>query len=135
MVTSNISGSHMATYFRLCLLLCFATSALSASQYYGQVTFKGSPVPGVSVTAAHSDQKLTTVTDTQGLFSFPDLIDGPWTVQVEMLGFATVQQEVVVAPNIPPANWELKLLPLDQIKAEIQSAIARAVPVPETTGE
>jgi hypothetical protein len=56
-------------------------------------------------------------------------------MQVEMLGFATVQQEVVVAPNAPLANWELKLLPLDQIKAEIQSATARSVPVPETTGE
>ena len=39
-----------------------------------------------------------------------------------MTGFATLKQEVAIGPNAPPGKWELKLLPLDQIKAEISSA-------------
>ncbi len=37
-----------------------------------------------------------------------------------MTGFSTIKQDVTIAPGTPPANWELKLLPLDQIKTELQ---------------
>ena len=41
-----------------------------------------------------------------------------------MTGFATLKQDVVIGPNAPAGKWELKLLPLDQIKAEISSSAA-----------
>ena len=126
---------RMATGLRLCLLLCLALSALFAAQHYGQVLFNGLPVPGAIVMASTADQKLTAVTDTQGLYSFPELSDGAWTLQVEMLGFATAKQEVVAGPDAPPARWELKLLPLDQIQAEIKTAAASVTPAPAAAAE
>ncbi len=126
---------RMATGLRFCLLLCLALSAMFAAQHYGQVTFNGLPVPGAMVTASRDDQKLTAVTDTQGLYSFPDLADGAWTLQVEMLGFARAKQEVVAGPDAPPARWDLKLLPLDQIQAEIKTAAASVTPAPATASE
>ena len=125
----------MATRLRLCLLLCLALSALFAAQHYGQVTFNGLPVPGAIVTASRADQKLTAVTDTQGLYTFPELADGAWTLQVEMLGFAAATQEVVAGPDATPARWELKLLPLDQIQAEIKTAAAAVTPAPAAAVE
>ncbi len=122
-------------YLRLFAVAFVLLSLLSASQHVGQVTFNGLPVPGATVTALQGDQKLTTVTDTQGLYSFPDLADGTWTVQIQMLGFAMVKQEVVVGPNAPPVKWELKLLPLDQIKAEMKTAPASVPPAPQPASD
>ena len=99
-----------------------AVSAAVASEYRGQVTFGGLPVPGVTVKATQGGRQLATTTDQQGLYSFADLADGKWTIEVEMTGFSTIKQEVVIGPNTPAAKWELKLLPLDQIKARINPA-------------
>jgi len=108
-------------YLRLYCAVAWLTAAglAAASEYHGQVTFGGLPVPGATVTATQGSQQLITVTDQQGLYFFPDLTDGSWTVEVQMQGFLTIRQAVVIAPNAPAAKWELKMLPLDQIKAEI----------------
>jgi len=74
------------------------------------------------VTASAGDKNFAAITDLQGLYDFSDLKDGNWSIEIRMLGFAAVKQEIKIGPNVPPAKWELKLLPLDQIKAEIQSA-------------
>ncbi|MFB3826618.1 MAG: carboxypeptidase regulatory-like domain-containing protein [Bryobacteraceae bacterium] len=79
------------------------------------------PVPGVTVTAARDGRTLGAITDQRGFYSFPDLADGNWTIQLDMSGFATVRQEVAVAPHAPAAKWELKLLPLEQIRARMQT--------------
>jgi hypothetical protein len=92
-------------------------SGLAAAEHHGQVNFNGLPVPGATVTATGSDKKFVAVTDQQGAYSFPDLADGVWTIQVEMLCFATIQQEVAVAPDAPSPVWELKVLPLEEIHA------------------
>ena len=89
--------------------------------YRGQVTFGGLPVPGATVKATRGSSQFSTTTDQEGLYSFPDLADGAWTIEVEMTGFASLKQEVEIGPNAPPGKWELKLLPLDQIKAEISA--------------
>ena len=80
------------------------------------------PVPGATVTATQGDKRITAVTDPQGAYSFPDLTDGVWTIQVEMLGFSTLKGEVTIGPEAQPSTWELKMLPLDQIHAEAQLA-------------
>jgi len=105
-----------------------AVSTLAAAEYRGQVTFGGLPVPGATVTATHGGKNMTAVTDLQGVYSFPDLTDGEWTIDIRMSGFAAVKQEVTVGPNTAPGKWELKLLPLDQIKAEMQAAAPPAPP-------
>ena len=115
-----------------CLLLflvpwCLGGEAPGA-EHHGQVTFGGLPVPGATVTAARDSKQLVTTTDFQGFYSFSDLAEGKWTIEVRMTGFSTVRQEVTIAPNAPPGKWELKLLPLDQIKAEISGGGAGARP-------
>ena len=103
---------------------------LLASEQHGEATFGGLPVPGATVTAAQGDKTFTAVTDAEGAYTFPDLADGVWTIQVEMLGFSTVKGDITVGQNTgkaAPAMWELKMLPLDQIHAETQLA----APVPQ----
>ncbi len=101
------------------VLLCIlARSVAHASEHHGQVTFNGQPVPGAIVTATNGTQKLTTVTDTDGSYAFPDLPDGPWKIAVEMPLFAAVDQQITVTPSMPGIRWELKMLPLDQVIAQ-----------------
>ena len=52
------------------------------------VKFAGLPVPGATITATMGDKKLVAVTDPQGVYSFADLADGVWNLQVEMLCFS-----------------------------------------------
>jgi carboxypeptidase family protein len=90
---------------------------LSASEYHGQVKFSGLPVPGATVTAAQGDKTLSVISDSQGNYSFPDLADGNWTVQVEMPGFAPLKQDVAVAHEIAAGEWNLKMLALNEMQA------------------
>ena len=89
------------------------------------MTFGGLPVPGATLTATQGEKHAATTTDQQGLYAFPDLADGTWTIEIQMTGFATLKQDVVIGPNAPPGKWELKLLPLDQIKAEVSARRTR----------
>ena len=123
-----MSWRRMGNCFRLlCALASLAVSAAS-SEYHGQVTLGGLPVPGATVTATQGDKKSVAVSDTQGLYSFPNLADGTWTIQVEMTGFAVIQQDVAVAPDAPAVKWELKLLTLDQFRAAAKPVKVEAKP-------
>jgi hypothetical protein len=97
---------------------------LMASEHHGQVTFGGLPVPGVAVTATNGDRKATAITDRMGIYSFPDLEDGTWSLRVEMSGFTTPKQDVGVRPGVPGVTFELKLKSLSEIHAQPQ-ALAR----------
>jgi hypothetical protein len=106
----------------LCIWLGLSVAALNAAENHGQVTFAGVPVPGAKVTATKGDQKLTAVTDMNGVYSFPDLADGTWTIQVEMLGFTTAKNDVEASAS---PMWELKMLPLAEMSAQIQAPAIR----------
>jgi hypothetical protein len=100
----------------VCVLVALAFPSLAAaSEYHGQVTFGGLPLPGATVTVTQGTTRLTTASDQGGLYSFPDLADGPWKIDIEMLCFSTMHGDVTVSPNTPVGKWELTLLPLDQI--------------------
>src|SRR5947209_16068351 len=99
-----------------CIAAFAAVNGLAAD-HHGQVTFGGLPVPGAAVSVAQGDKRLFAITDQQGAYSFPGLADGNWTIQVEMLCFSPVKQEIAVAPDAPSPVWELKLLSFDEIKA------------------
>src|ERR1035441_5785556 len=96
---------------------CAACTLLPASEHHGVVKFGGLAVPGATVTTTQGDKKQGAITDRRGVYTFADLADGVWNLQVEMLCFATLKNEVAIAPNAPSPEWELKLLPLDEIKA------------------
>ena len=110
------------------LLWLGGCSLLWGSEYHGQVTLGGAPVPGATVTATQAGKKMATVTDLQGNYTFADLADGTWTVQVEMTGFAATQQEVAVAKDGLAGKWELKLLSLEEMRAAVK--VIRALPPP-----
>jgi hypothetical protein len=103
---------------------------LGAAEYHGAVQFGGLPVPGASVTASQGDKKFSAITDDQGFYSFPDLPDGVWTIRVEMLCFAALEEEVGVAPGAPAREWDLKMLPLSQIRAEAPAPASASVAAP-----
>lgn len=88
-----------------------------ASEHHGQVLFGGLPVPGAVVTASQGDKKMTALTNDVGVYAFPDLPDGNWTLQVQMTGFAPVQQDVTSGPNAAADKIELKSLSLDDLRA------------------
>jgi len=90
------------------------------------------PLPGATVTATQGDKKLTAVSDQKGTFTFADLPDGTWQLQIEMLGFSTVTREVATGTGLPGPTVELKMLPLDQIEAVAAPAVVVG-PAPTTT--
>jgi len=109
----------------LCVLVLLGVSgAALAAEYHGLVMFGGFPVPGVTVTVTQHGKKFETVTDTQGFYSFSSLADGAATVHIQMTGFATMEQTVTIASNAAMEKWELKLLSLDQMRAELKPALS-----------
>ncbi len=100
----------------VCLFAAIAFPCIAAaSEYRGRVTFGGLPLPGATVTVTQGAKKVTAVTDQGGLYTFPDLADGPGKIEIEMLCFSTVTADVTISPATAPGKWELTLLPLDQI--------------------
>src|SRR5262245_12896515 len=93
------------------------TVSLEPSEHRGVVKLGDVPVPGAVVTALQNDKKLVAVTDALGQYVFPDLADGTWTLQVEMMGFESVKKEVAVAAGAPASEWTLKILPISEIGA------------------
>jgi len=116
------------------VLLLFILSTqvpLTASEHNGQVTFGGVPVSGATVTAAQGDMRFVAITDTMGRYAFSDLPYGAWTIEVEMSGFATVKGDTSAS------TWELKMLPLGEIHAEVahnewRGSTPLAIPVAAT---
>ena len=97
---------------------CISSSVAFASVYQGQIVFNGLPLPGATVTAIQGVKHLSAISDSQGLYSFPDLADGTWSIEIEMLCFTSIKEDVAIAPNAPLAKWELKLLPVAEIMAK-----------------
>ncbi len=87
-------------------------------QYSGEVSFNGFPVPGATVIATRGGKSFSTVTTQNGIYFFPALPEGTWTIKVEMTGFVTARQDIEITSRTPPTKWELKMLPLTAIKAE-----------------
>lgn len=126
----NVYTPSMAKYLRIGLLALAIALPMAAAQHQGQVKFGGLPLPGATVTATKDDQKKVAVADQMGVYTFPDLADGVWNFEIEMLCFTTIKSEVAIAPNAPSPQWELKLIPFEEIKAQ---APAPPPPSPMTT--
>ena len=112
-----MAGNRIGNYLRLGLAVLATCGLLAASEHHGLVKFGGLPLPGATVTATQGEKHFSAVTDGIGSYVFRDLPDGNWNVKVEMLCFTPLEREIVVAPNAPAPEWELKMLPFDDIKA------------------
>src|ERR1039458_4352184 len=115
---------RMVNYFRYPLLAAAAVFVLAAAEHRGVVKFGTVPVPGATVTATQGDKKLVVVTGQDGAYAFPELANGVWNIQVERLCFAPLKREIGLPEGAPAAEWELKMLPMDQIKTETPAAAA-----------
>ncbi len=124
MALKYLSNLFKSRLFQNCLLAWLAVSALVASEHHGVVKFGGLPLPGATVTATQDDKKLEAITDQNGIYSFPELKDGIWTIKVEMLCFKPEVKEVAVAPDAPSPAWDMQLLPVDQIKPVAEAPTA-----------
>ena len=112
-----MAGNRIGNYVRLGLAMLASCGLLAAAEHHGLVKFGGLPLPGATVTATQGERHFSAVTDGAGAYSFRDLPDGTWNLKVEMLCFAPVEREIVVAPNAPAPEWDMKMLPFDEIKA------------------
>jgi hypothetical protein len=121
-------------FARRVLLAWCAVAGLVAAEHHGTVKSAGLPLPGVTVTAVQGDKKHVTTTDENGRYAFPDLADGIWTLQIEMVGFETLNKEVGIAYDAPSPEWTLKMASLSAITAPKPATSAPATsPAPAAT--
>ena len=120
--------NHFRNIIGRLLIACIAVTGLVAAEHHGVVKSGGLPVPGATVTITMGDKKQVTTTDEQGAYSFPDLDDGNWSLTIDMLGFTKVTTDVGVAPGAPGAEWDMKLLSADLIKADVAARLAPPPP-------
>src|SRR5437870_6314460 len=118
----KLAANCRSTFPSRLLAAWITVSALMAAEYHGTVKSGGLPVPGVTITASQGERKAITTTNERGAFSFAELADGTWTIDVEMLGFAKLSREIGVAASVPSTDWELKLLSEDALLAVLQPA-------------
>ena len=122
-------------YIRHVAIACLTMLPLMAAEYHGSVKSGGFPLPGVTVTAVQGDKKVFAASDQQGVFSFADLPDGTWELQVEKPGFTVVKQEITQGTGLPGPEIELKMLPLEQIQAVAAPAPAVVVGPASVVGQ
>src|SRR5580658_7074456 len=94
----SMSLRRVVNGFLVWLVLMAACGAARASEFRGQVVFGGLPLPGsqVTVVATQGDKKEVAISDDQGDFSFSDLTDGTWHLDIEMTGFAPLKTDITV---------------------------------------
>jgi hypothetical protein len=101
----------------LSLLALLASPLLfAAGDQHGQITFNGLPVPGATILATQSDKKIVAASDADGRYRLSGLGDGPYTIRVEMLGFAPLTRELVATDEATQPALELALLPFEEIE-------------------
>ncbi|WP_420236561.1 carboxypeptidase regulatory-like domain-containing protein [Telmatobacter bradus] len=96
--------------------------AALAVEVHGQVFYRGKPVPGAQVTLKQDGTTLSTLTDQQGLYEFPDLAEGTWKVRIEMHGFKPLNAELKAATDAPQGHFDLAMLPLNEALVGSQTA-------------
>src|SRR5262245_18310530 len=116
---------HLIT---LVAILSVIGSTRAVAEHRGTVRFGEVPIPGAVVRATQGDKTLRTVTDPDGTYSFPEISDGTWTIEVETPGFESIRQDVVMASGSEAAKWNLKMLALDDLKSGASSGFPATTP-------
>jgi len=113
------------------LVVGFAlVSTLASTDFSGRVLFSGVAVPGATVIATRGDRSISTISDEDGAFRFPNLDDGTWTVRVEMRGFVTLSRDVTLPLAEAPPVFALTMRPYDEIVARGTTESKPAVAAP-----
>jgi hypothetical protein len=118
----SVSSVPFARATSWLLVLGLATGqqiSLAASDYLGQVTFNGLPVPGVTLSATQGAHRASATTDEDGIYHLVDLVDGIWTLTIEMLGFETITREITVPAEKEPPPDTLAVRSFDELAREI----------------
>ena len=91
---------RISTLDRMALGLCLLASPIAFAQTFGSITgetrdVSGAVVAGVSVTAINegTDATRTAVTNEAGIYSFPSLAPGNYTLRAEKSGFRSVVRQ------------------------------------------
>ncbi|MFT4111513.1 carboxypeptidase regulatory-like domain-containing protein [Silvibacterium sp.] len=108
------------------IVCLFFPLLLHASEQHGSVLSNHFPVPGATIIATQGDRKFVTVSDEHGNYSFADLPDGTWKIVVTMSLFSPVEQEIMVHAGTAAANFELKMLSVDQMLASAKLSTAHS---------
>ncbi len=116
----------------LTAVLATLASGAEGAELAGRVTVAGVPVPGATVTATKGEARVVTTSNGDGVYTLADLVEGVWTVRVEMPGFAPAVRDITVPPGEPPAPWELTLLSFEEIASKLTVA-PRPPPAPAAT--
>jgi hypothetical protein len=101
----------MKISMRHIVIALVAMLPLIGAEYHGTVKFNNLPMPGTIVTATQGDKKLSAVTAENGAFSFSDLSDGTWILEVEAAVFQPIKQDVVSGGGLPSPAFDMKMLP------------------------
>jgi len=107
---------------------------VAASDYFGQVTFNGLPVPGATVTAKQGERAVSVATDEEGIYHLTDLANGLWTLTIEMFGFTPVEREIAVPAEKESPPEALAVRSLDELtRATPAISTADSVRFPRVT--
>ena len=120
---------------RVILCLCTFVLLAAASEYRGRVSFNGIPVAGAIITMTQDGHVRNAVSDVEGYYTFPNIADGMWDIDIEMSCFVPVKQSVTISDITPAGDWHLEVLPLDQIRASIEEPKPAAAAVPSKRSE
>jgi trimeric autotransporter adhesin len=110
------------------ILVLLTAQPAFASDYFGQVTFNGLPVPGATVTATQADpstaigasKKVSATSDGEGIYHLAALADGLWTLTIELFGFETIARQIEVPTKADP--------PPDALSVRSYDELTRALP-------
>ena len=107
------SGLRPAWAVALSLAVVLTAARLCAAQaLLVRAMFRGSPIPGATVTASRGATQRVTTTDEDGEGRLT-LDEGAWIVRVDMRGFRSLTREVTVGPEVAPISVELTLVSPD----------------------
>ena len=112
----RFSVTRLLSIWGLCFLTCLSIQHLrgqaATATISGTVTdTSGAAVPGATVNAKNNGTGITrsTMSDTQGRYSLPDLAIGDYDVQATKMGFQTVVRKGVnlTVGSLPVADFQL----------------------------
>src|SRR5215469_13715900 len=112
-----------------CVCLVLAAQMLWAAEYHGRVRYGGVAVPGATVTLTQGSTELTTVTDSQGLYEFPDVAAGDWKISIELRGFTPMHGSVAIGTTNEQGEWTLQMLDMKDLLSMAQTEPAVTAPL------
>ena len=123
---NRLLNLHLSARSLAAICVLASSASAVAAEHHGRVVVNDVPLSGATVTAVQGDKKLIAVTDSQGVYFFPQIDAGEWHIKVEMQGFRAVEATVTVPEATPAAALEMKMLPLADLLASARAVLPSA---------